>query len=145
MIRIRRLEPEEVPDLQRRMAQVVDTLLHGLGPLPAAHGWLPRADIHETAQGLLLTLELAGVSRDEIEIVIEGPFLRVAGARVEPAGGECLRWHQMEIAYGPFERVFQLPPDVDVNAIAVAFRDGFLQITIPRRAEDSRVVPVDVT
>jgi HSP20 family protein len=145
MIRIRRLEPEDVPNLQRRMAQVVDTLLHGLGPLPAADGWLPRADIHETSQGLLLTLELAGVSRDEIEIVIEGPFLRVAGARHEPPGGECLRWHQMEIAFGPFERVFQLPQDADVKAIAAAFRDGFLQITIPKRTEESRVVPVDVT
>jgi len=132
-------------DLQRRMGQVVDSLLHGMGRIPGAHGWLPRADIHETASGMMVTLELAGVSREEIEILIEGSFLRVAGARRDPAGGECLRWHQMEIAYGPFERVFSLPHDADVEAISATYRDGFLEIAIPRQAGGGRQVPVDTT
>jgi HSP20 family protein len=143
MIRIRRLAPEEVSDLHRRMEQVVESLLHGIAPLHGAHGWLPRADIRENAGGMVLTLDVPGVRREDIEIVIEGPFLGVRGVRREPAEGECLRWHQMEIAYGPFERVFHLPADADIEGISAAYRDGFLEVTIPRRAPSIRQVPVD--
>jgi HSP20 family protein len=145
MIRIRRLEPEEVSNLERRMEQVVESLLHGLAPSHGLHGWLPRTDIRENASGTVLTIDLAGVRRDDIEILIEGPFLRVGGVRREPAEGECLRWHQMEIAYGPFERVFNLPADADVEGISAGYRDGFLEIAIPRRSLGSRQVPVDQT
>jgi HSP20 family protein len=85
------------------------------------------------------------VRREDIEILIEGPFLRVAGVRREPAGTECLRWHQMEISDGPFERVFNLPPDADLEGISAGYRDGFLEIVIPRRTLGSRQVPVDAT
>lgn len=143
MIRIRRLEPEEASDLQRRMEQVVEGLLHGVAHLHGGHGWLPRADIRENSSGTVLGLDLPGVRREDIEILIEGPFLRVGGVRREPGEGECLRWHQMEIAYGTFERVFSLPPDADIEAISAGFRDGYLEIVIPRRLIGSRQVPVD--
>ena len=145
MIRIRRLEPDEVSNLKARMEQVVESLLHGTAMLHGAQGWLPRADIRENSSGTLLSLDLGGVRREDIEILIEGPFLRVGGVRREPAGGECLRWHQMEISYGPFERVFNLPPDADLEGISAGYRDGFLEIVIPRRTLGSRQVPVDAT
>lgn len=144
MIRIRRIEPGENAHLQRRMEEAVESLLRGIGRTGDAHEWLPRADVLENASGIILTLELAGVRREEIEILIEGPFLRVAGVRQEPSGG-CLRWHQMEIGYGAFERVFSLPADADLDAITAASRDGFLTITIPRRPGSSRQVPVDAS
>jgi HSP20 family protein len=145
MIRIRRIDPSDAPALHRRMEQVVESLLHGLGPGASAGGFLPRADVHETADGLLVTLDLGGVRREDLEIQIEGPFLRVAGARREPDLAACTRWHQMEIAYGPFERVFALPPEADTEAITAGYRDGFLEITIPRRAGSSRQVPIETT
>ena len=145
MIRIRRIDPHDTSDLHRRMEQVVESLLHGLEPVASARGFLPRADIHETAQGLLLTLDLAGVRREDLEILIEGPFLRVAGVRSEPDLAACLRWHQMEISYGPFERVFSLPPEADTEGITAGYHDGFLEIIIPRRAGGSRQVPIEAT
>jgi HSP20 family molecular chaperone IbpA len=51
----------------------------------------------------------------------------------------------MEIAYGPFERVFALPPDADVDAIGATLQDGFLKISVPRRAGGGRQVPVDIS
>jgi HSP20 family protein len=51
----------------------------------------------------------------------------------------------MEIAYGSFERMFALPPDADVDAIAATLQDGFLKISIPRRAGGGRQVPVDIS
>ena len=145
MIRIRRVASPDLSEIHRRMEQVMESLLQRLGPASAERGFLPRADIHETASGMLVTLDLAGVRREEIEILIEGDFLRVSGVRREPEVGECLRWHQMEISYGPFERVVALPPDADLENISAAYHDGFLQISVPRRSGGGRQVPVDIS
>jgi HSP20 family protein len=145
MIRIRRIAATDLSTIHRRMEQTMETLVRGLGHLAVPRGFVPRADIHETAAGVMVTLDLGGVPRDGIEIIIEGEYMRVSGVRHEPEGGPCLRWHQMEIAYGPFERVIALPPESDIDGISATFQDGFLQISVPRRAAGGRQVPVDVS
>ena len=144
MIRIRKVPPPEVSDLHRRMEQVMESLLHGFGSMVPGADFAPRADIHETAAGIRIILDLAGVTRDDIEIVIEGRLLRVAGARRESEVSDCLRYHQMEIPYGAFERIFHLPDVADAERVTAAYRDGFLQIEVPLRpAGEARQVPVD--
>lgn len=144
MIRIRRVPHPEISDLHRRMGQVMENLLHGFGSVAPGAGFLPRADIHETAGGIRLLLDLAGVARDDIEILIEGTLLRVSGCRREPAVSDCLRYHMMEIQYGSFERLFQLPEEADIERVTASYRDGFLQITVPLRPSgEPRQVPVD--
>lgn len=124
----------------------MESLLHGIGPVHGARGFLPRADVHLTDTGTRITLDLAGVLREDIEIVvIEGEALRVTGLRREPEAAEGLRWHQMEIAYGAFERVLPLPGDADLEKIAATYRDGFLLIDVPRKIGVSRQVPVDAS
>jgi HSP20 family protein len=126
------------------MEQVMESLLHGFGSVVPGTGFAPRADIHETAGGIRIILDLAGVNRDDIDIVIEGRLLHVSGARQEPEVRDCLRYHQMEIPYGAFERIFHLPEDADAEHVTASYRDGFLQITVPLRpAGAARQVPVD--
>lgn len=144
MIRIRKIPAPEVSDLHRRMEQVMENLLHGFASVAPGNAFLPRADVHETASGIRIILDLAGVTRDDLDIVIEGRHLRVAGSRQEPEVRECLRYHQMEIPYGSFERIFHLPEEADVERVTASYRDGFLQITVPLRpAGEARQVPVD--
>lgn len=144
MIRIRRLPSGEVSHLARQMEQAMEGLLHGFGRLSPAAGFIPRADIHETGGGLRIVLDLAGLTREGIDITIEGRLLRVSGAREEFEASGCLRYHQMEIPYGSFERIFHLPEGADVEAITAAYRDGFLTVQIPLRAPtEGRQVPVD--
>jgi HSP20 family protein len=146
VIRIRRVVPQEVSDLHRRMEQVMDSLLHGLGPAYGPKGFVPRADIHETGEGLLVTVDLPGVSREAIDIVVEGQALRISGVRPEPAGTACLRWHQLEIAYGPFERFIPLPASANLDSIQANYKDGFLQVTIPFKPDTGgHRVTVDAT
>lgn len=119
-------------------------LLHGFGRLGPGAGFVPRADIHEIGGGIRILLDLAGVAREEIDITVESRILRVAGTRHEVENTGCLRYHQMEIPYGSFERVFHLPENADPEAITAAYRDGFLIIQIPLRAAgEGRQVPVD--
>lgn len=144
MLRIRRSAvEEEVADLHRRMEQMMERLLHGADAVPSPSGWAPRADIYETADRILVVLEIPGVERGDIEIVVQGRYLRVSGRRDEPASSGCMRWHQMEIAYGAFERLVSLPAEADPEKIEATYRDGFLRIAIVREAAGARAVPID--
>ena len=142
MVRIRWSPAEEVEDLHRRMEQMMDRLLHAVEPAPSVTGWAPRTDIYETADRLLVAVELPGVERSDIEIVVQGQYLRVSGTREAPPASGCMRWHQMEIAYGPFERVVALPYALDPERITANYRDGFLLIEIAREATEGRAVPI---
>ena len=144
MVRIRRLKSQEITDLQRRMEEVMDRVLSDVWPSGRlSRGWVPRADIFETADALHVRLEVPGVPRDSIDVVVEGPYLSVSGSRREPETGDCTRWHQMEIAHGRFERVIAMPDDVDADAISATYEDGFLIIKAPRGASPSCSVKVE--
>ena len=144
MIRIRRIPSSEISHLQRQMESAMQGLLHGFDRLGPGAGFMPRADIQEIGDGLRILLDLAGVTREAIDITVEGRLLRVAGTRNEAESAGCLRYHQMEIPYGSFERVFHLPETADSEAISAVYRDGFLTIQVPLRAAgEGRQVPVD--
>src|SRR5258706_6154150 len=111
MVRIRRSPPAPVLDLHRRMEQVMAQLLRDVQPIETPAPWVPRVDIFEAADGFVVTLEVAGVEREEIDIVVEDRCLRISGSRPEPSPAGCVKWHQTEIAHGRFDRVLMLPPE----------------------------------
>ncbi len=123
-------------DLHRRMEQVLESLLRDVKPLESPAPWIPRVDIFETAEEFVVTLEIPGVDREEVDIMVEGLCLSVSGARPDPSPGGCVRWHQMEIAHGRFERVLALPQEVDAERITAICKDGFLSIRIPRGSSE---------
>ncbi|HEU4403448.1 MAG TPA: Hsp20/alpha crystallin family protein [Candidatus Polarisedimenticolia bacterium] len=142
-VRIGKRPAQEASEMHRRMERVMQRLLLGLEAPGSARGWEPRADLYETASGLVVTLELPGVERDRIEILVEGLYLAVSGVREEPQPGGCVRWHQMEIAYGSFERLVALPQECDPDRITATYENGFLRIEIPRGRSAARSVPIE--
>jgi len=143
MVRIRRSPTHPMLDIHHRMEQVMERLLRDVKPAELQVSWTPRADVYETSEGFEITLELPGVERDDIEIVVEGPYLSLSGLRPEPPAAGCVRWHQMEIAHGRFERVLALPAEADTERITATYQAGFLSIRIPRAATAARSVPID--
>jgi HSP20 family protein len=97
--------------------------------------WIPNADVIESADGLVVRLEVAAVEQDTIQIMATGSALVISGRRVNPnTGGTAagFRFRQMEIEYGPFERVLPLPFPVQQNEVHAHFRQGLLEINLPR-------------
>jgi HSP20 family protein len=123
------------------MRQTMERLLLGVEGALHQGAWVPRSDVRESSEGVSVTLEIPGVEREDIEIVIESNYLKVSGLREQPPIGGCVRWHQMEIAYGPFERVIALPFEPDPGRITATYREGFLRIEIGRGTE-ARNVPI---
>ncbi|MBC5823884.1 MAG: Hsp20/alpha crystallin family protein [Candidatus Eremiobacteraeota bacterium] len=92
----------------------------------------PNADVHVTDGGrtLLVRVELAGVSRDNIKLVVEGASLYLAGLR-EAGARRADGVLQKEIEYGYFLKRIQLPSRVDVSEARAEYKNGMLSIKLP--------------
>lgn len=103
--------------------------------------WVPNADMIEHEDGLLVRLELAGVNHDSIQITIADSALLITGMRPNPhTGGTAAgyRFRQMEIEYGPFERVLPLPYPVDRKLARARCLNGLLEIQLPKATAEVR-------
>ena len=102
-----------------------------------APGWTPPVDLCETAAEFVLTAELSGLSRDQIEIQAEEHRLTIRGARAAGSSGKevpCEQFHRVERGHGRFSRSFALPEAIDVDGVSADLRDGLLTVTIPKAA-----------
>jgi len=96
-----------------------------------APGWTPPVDLYETAGGFVLTAELPGLAREDIEIHAEESRVVIRGER---AGGPvpCEQFHRVERGHGRFSRSFLLPEPIDVDQVSAELKDGLLTLTIPK-------------
>jgi HSP20 family protein len=101
---------------------------------PGPSGWKPPVDLHETADAYVVTAELPGLSRDDIQIQFHEGRLTLSGVR-RTHGMACEQFHRVERGHGSFTRSFQLPAPIDNDAIRADLRDGILTVTCPKSAD----------
>lgn len=108
--------------------------------------WRPRCDVSESDEEVLIVADLAGVDMADLSITLVGRDIVLRGVRNEPSIARTRSYRQMEISYGPFERVIALPCDVDGERAKATYNDGFLEVRLPKTASsNSGEVGVDVT
>ena len=93
--------------------------------------WTPAADIYETETGFLVALDLPGIQREALEIDIDDNRLMVKGVRIV----DETKTRRTERPRGRFLRAFAVPASVDQAKIGAEYKDGVLQIRLPKRAE----------
>jgi HSP20 family protein len=93
--------------------------------------WTPAADIYETESAFLLALDLPGIDREALEIDAEDNRLIVKGTRTVTESKQ----HRTERPQGKFLRTFSVPGSVDQSKIGAEYKDGVLQIRLPKRTE----------
>jgi HSP20 family protein len=97
--------------------------------------WRPAINAYRCESCISICVDLAGVDRSDIELIIEGQRLSIRGERTVPEpGGKEDRARQMiamEIDYGPFQRDVQLPDEVEVKKVRAEQKNGFLWIYLP--------------
>jgi HSP20 family protein len=109
-------------------------------------GWTPAVDMYETDTALVVRLDLAGVDPERTEVHAEPFLLTIRGMRRErsaAAESEERAYHTLEIPYGRFERGLRLPAGLDTDAAQASYRDGLLEITLPKRAPREVRITVD--
>ena len=104
--------------------------------------WMPRADIYAASEAFVVLLEVPGVGREHLKVLVAGNECIVRGDRPAPSGTGELRPVALEWAYGPFERRFALPFPLDPSALAVRYSDGILELRI--KADASATAPKEL-
>jgi HSP20 family protein len=135
-------------EIQSEVNQLLDGLVRrpGVGTMTAqGRTWTPAVDMHETADNLVLRMELPGVREKDVAVSITGDLLSIKGERRwDDDGGDHKLLH-VERVYGPFERLIQLPLAVQADKVKAAYRDGVLEITLPKADElKPREIKIDV-
>ena len=93
--------------------------------------WTPASDIYETDLGYMIAMDLPGIDREALEIDIDDNRLVVKGTRAVAES----RASRTERPRGKFLRTYSVPASVDQGKIAAEYKDGVLQISLPKRNE----------
>ena len=106
--------------------------------------WVPNTDVYATENGLVIKVELAGMRSEHLEITVDGTRLRISGNRPDGCRAPKCNFLVMEINYGPFESVLELPSGYDLSQAKAAYLNGFLRIDVPvaQRQSKSTRVPI---
>ena len=97
------------------------------------HEWTPAVDIHEEDSCYMLTADIPGVNRQDVEITLEDGVLTVKGERKSETEVTEEGYRRRERIYGTFVRQFNLPDTVDAANISAKAEDGVLKIVIPKQ------------
>ncbi len=138
MTTIVRWDPyRDVGTLQERMNRLFDEVWgRGRREDESVTGnWMPSVDVKETKDGLQIFAEVAGVDPKDVEVTVEGGVLTLKGSRTFEKAVEGETYHRVERAYGLFERSFTLPTNVEPEKIQATYKNGVLQLSLPKREE----------
>jgi HSP20 family protein len=125
---------EEVSSLRRLMDQPIEAFFGG-GPFTAELAWRPLADVSETKEGFTVSVELPGMKQEEIVVSVEENVLTVKGERKRENEASEEGYSRVERFHGSFERHFTFPGTVDMERIQATYRDGILEIRLPKKEE----------
>ncbi|HTB62355.1 MAG TPA: Hsp20/alpha crystallin family protein [Opitutales bacterium] len=99
--------------------------------------WAPNTDVYVADTGIVIKVELAGMQRENLELTVEGNSLRVSGQRPDGCRSGHCKFLVMEIDYGAFETVIEVPEGFDVSRGKAVYQNGFLRVDIPYLAANS--------
>lgn len=122
----------EAARIQSEINRLFDNLLDLDAPGKESGSWIPMADIVETEDALLLTVELPGVAAGRLGVSTHGGDLILTGEKERPAASGPSRFHVAERAYGAFRRVIHLGVPVNTHKAEAVLADGNLRIRFPK-------------
>lgn len=105
---------------------------------------LPRLDVHEDEQGILVSAELPGVSADDVEVRVEGDLLVISGEKKSRHQAPMRNYHVMERSFGHFKRTVALPFTPDPQTVDASFDLGVLSVLLPRQVKQASSRRIDV-
>jgi HSP20 family protein len=114
-------------------------------PDPSATRMSPRVDVCEDKDEYLVAVEAPGMAKEDVKISVHENTLTIKGERRKEEPKEGTKYHRAERSWGPFQRSFRLPRDVQADKVSAVYKDGVLKVTVPK-AEKARPreIPVAV-
>jgi HSP20 family protein len=136
---LRRFNPfEELLRLQRELERLAQTAIPSAGEaereLEKGLRFVMPVELYETPSEVVVKVELPGVKKEDTEVVIRDNYLIIRAEKKEEVEENRKHLHIRERIYGKFERVIPLPADVDPDKAKASFKDGVLEIRLPKRS-----------
>jgi HSP20 family protein len=94
--------------------------------------WSPLVDITEDEKEYLIKAELPDMKKEDVRLTVENEVLAISGERTFEKEEKGKKYHRIERAYGSFVRTFSLPEDADGSKVSADFKDGMLQVHLPK-------------
>jgi HSP20 family protein len=137
---------DNIEDFQREMNRLFDLKLHRpLMPGNGAKLWAPAVDIIDEKDQIRVKADLPGMKREDIEVNLENDILTVRGEKKEEKEVKEKDVVRCERYYGSFHRAFSLPTSVDASKVNAVYKDGVLEITLPKKeGAKPKQIKVDV-
>ncbi len=134
----------EIDSLQKEMNRLFDSLApRTTEGLNAA--FVPAAEMEETPEAIHLKLEVPGMDAKDIDIQVSAEAISISGERQSETKTEDKGMTRSEFRYGSFRRVIPLPTRVQNTNVSAEYKDGILNLTLPKAEEEkNKVVKVNV-
>lgn len=144
-----RWEPfREVESLQKEMNRLLDRVV----PTDVGNGekvglsFIPAVEMTETPEAVQLKLEIPGMEAKDLNVEVTADSLTINGERKSEIKTEEEGFTRTEFRYGKFHRVIPLPVQVDNTNVAAEYKDGILNLTLPKAEEEkNKVVKVSIS
>jgi len=124
----------EIEDMFDRYTRAMGLSSAGQG-LITTGDWSPRVDISETDNEFVIKAEIPEVKKEDVKVTVENGVVTIQGERKQEKEEKGNKFHRVERYYGNFSRSFTLPGNVDETKIKASFKDGMLNLQIPKTAE----------
>jgi HSP20 family protein len=125
----------QLDTLRNEINRLFDSPLAGIERSDVFNSWAPAVDLYEDKDNLVVTAELPGLKKEEIDISLHEGNLVIAGERKEEKQYGENETQRAERFYGRFQRTVGLPKAVDGGAVKAAYKDGVLTVTLPKTPE----------
>ena len=143
-----RWEPfRNLSDIQGEVNRLFETFAGrpAMTTMTSGRTWMPPVDMTETADDLVLAVEIPGIREKEVSVSITGDLLSIKGERRSEQDGKDNTALHVERVYGQFERLIQLPFAVQADKVKATYRDGVLEVRLPKAEEvKPRAIKVDI-
>ena len=126
---------KERDELESRLATMLATReVTGNGGKEAMRvaQWSPLVDITEDEKEYLIKAELPDMKKEDVRLTVENDVVAISGERTFEKEEKGKKYHRIERAYGSFVRSFTLPEDADGSKVSADFKDGMLQVHLPK-------------
>ncbi len=133
----------EMENMFDRYTKVLNWPRVGSQEMMTTDDWAPRVDIAETDKEFIINAEIPDVKKEDVKVMVDNGILTIRGQRKQEKEEMGKKFHRVERFYGSFSRSFTLPNNVDESKIEASFKDGMLNLTVPK-IEETKPKAIDV-
>ena len=125
---------DDLGNFQQEMNRLFDVTLQR--PFKLDNGdklWAPAVDIVDEKDQIKVRADLPGLKKEDIEVSVDNDVLTIKGEKKEEKETKGKDYIRSERYYGAFHRAFSLPASVDASKVNAAYKEGVLEITLPKK------------